>query len=242
MRDEAEKRIGHLYPKATLPDGSKATVIAWLWARTVASPNPAARGAHVPLANSFVLSSKKGREAIVVPEVGNGAYRFTVKSGGVSGEELAQARSGTKKGRGANFACLVTGAPIPGDHIKAEGMAGRMGTRLMAVVAEGRHGRIYLDPTEEMEQSARSAEPKWRPANDLIGKCRDQLPRYGMETFGDLFTDRQLAALGTFSDLVGEARECVLKDARAGDIVPPPPPPPAAVLRPMPTPWRPIWG
>ncbi len=54
MRNEAEKRIGHLYPKVEVtaemaqerPDlkplvGRKLTVIAWLWARTVKSPNPA---------------------------------------------------------------------------------------------------------------------------------------------------------------------------------------------------------
>ena len=41
MRDEAEKKIGHLYPKATLDDGTKANVIAWIWARTVTCPNPA---------------------------------------------------------------------------------------------------------------------------------------------------------------------------------------------------------
>ena len=98
MRDEAEKRIGHLYPKARLPDGSEATVIAWLWARTVTSPNPAAAGAHVPLVSSFVLSSKKSRQAIVVPIVEDGSYRFTVKSGALGPEELARAKSGTKTG------------------------------------------------------------------------------------------------------------------------------------------------
>ncbi len=232
MRDEAKRRIGHLYPKARVteamaaarPDlapyaGKDLTVISWLWARSVASPNPAARGATVPLVNSFVLSSKKGKEAIVVPVVENGGYRFTVKSIGVTPDEVRQAKLGTKAGRGANFTCLLSGAPLAGNHIKAEGIAGRMGARLMAVVAEGVRGRIYLDPTEEMEEVARAAEPTWRPTESLPNDPRAiWCPLYGLTTFADLFTDRQLVALGTFSDLVGEAREKVLQDALAANM------------------------
>ena len=219
MRGEAAKRISHLYPKARLPDGSEATVIAWLWARTVASPNPAAEGAHVPLVSSFVLSSKKSKEAVVVPVVENGGYRFTVKAHGVAPHELARARAGTKAARGANFTCLLSGAPIPGDHIKAEGMAGRMGARLMAVVAEGRRRRVYLAPTAETEEAAWTAEPVWRPEQELSGDPRNIwcIP-YGISTFADLFTDRQLAALTTFSDLVSEAREKGLADALAAGM------------------------
>ena len=140
MRERARARIGRLYPKvavtaalaAARPDlaayaGRELTVIAWLWARTVASPDPSMRGAHVPLASSFVLSSKAGRRAVVVPVVEDGGYRFTVKAGGVDAAALAAARRGTKTGRGANFTCVLSGAPISGAHIKAEGMAGRMG-------------------------------------------------------------------------------------------------------------------
>ena len=219
IREQAEERVGHLYPKVRLSDGSEATVIAWLWARTVASPNPAARGTHVPLVSSFVLSSKKGKEAIVVPVLERDTYRFIVKAGGFGREELIRARSGTKTGRGANFACLLTDAPIPGDHIKAEGIAGRMGARLMAVVAKGRYGRLYVDPTEEVEQTTRTAVPEWRPKESLPKNPRwFSPPEYGMPTYADLFTGRQLLALGTFSDLVGEVREKVLVDALAANM------------------------
>ena len=232
MREEAKRRIGHLYPKVEVtpemvrerPDlkaheGSKLTVIAWLWARTVASPNPATRGAHVPLVSSFVLSSRRGREVIVIPVIEWGGWRFTVKSGGLGSEALAKARAGTKTGRGANFTCLLSGAPIPGAHIKAEGVAGRMGARLMAVVAEGKRGRIYLDPTERMEKAAQAAEPMWRPGQELPKNPRwFSPPDYGMPTYADLFTDRQLVALTTFSDLVSEARETVLRDALASSM------------------------
>ena len=234
MRDEARARIGHLYPKVAIDEamaagrddlkpyvGKELTVIAWLWARTVASPDPKMRGAHVPLASSFVLSSKKGREAIVHPVVNRdeGSYRFTVKANGIPPDELARAKSGTKTGRGANFTCLVSGAPVSGEHIKAEGMAGRMSARLLAVVAEGKRSRVYLDPTEQMEESVLGAEPEWRPDQELPKNPRwFSPPNYGMPAYADLFTDRQLVALTTFSDLVSEAREKVLADALAAGM------------------------
>ena len=174
MRDEAEERIGHLYPKVAVtaemakdrPDlepyvGRELTVIAWLWARTVKSPNPAFADVDVPLASTFMLSTKKGKEAYVQPVIEDGGYRFTVKVGKPSDAEAAKA--GTKLSRGANFGCLMSGAPMAGEYIKAEGQAKRMGARLMAVVAKGDRGRVYLAPTAELEETARTVTPKWRP-------------------------------------------------------------------------------
>ena len=226
MRDEARTRIGHLYPKVAIteamakarPDlkpyvGKELTVIAWLWARTVASPDPMMRGAHIPLVRSFVLSSKKGNRVWVEPEIGPGSstYRFVVRTG--SGK-IPDGTVGRKGGR-----CLVTATPMPFTHIRAEGKAGRMSQRLMAVVAEGARGRVYLDPTETMEAVARSASPDYRPESELPHNPRDfKTPNYGMTTFADLFTDRQLVALTTFSDLVAEARERVLADTLAAGM------------------------
>ena len=231
MRDEAEARIGHLYPKvkvtkamaADRPDlkpyaGKELTVIAWLWARTVASPDPKVGGTHVPLTSSFVLSSKRGKEAIVVPIVNreSGRYRFSVKGSGIGARELAQAKSGTKTARGANFVCVVSGAPISGEHIKSEGMAGRMSARLMAMVAEGQRRRIYLAPTSTMEEVAADASPQWRPVATISGSSQYLgIWPYGMDRFDQLFTDRQTVALTTLSDLVSEAREKALTDAIA---------------------------
>ena len=229
MRDEAERRIGHLYPQVEIteamvrerPDlerykGRKLTVIAWLWARTVRSPNPAFADVEVPLAATFMLSTKKGKEAYVEPVIEGRGYRFTVKVG--TPEDAEAAKAGTKLARGANFRCLMSGTPMAGDYIKAEGKAGRMGARLMAIVAEGDRGRVYLAPDLEHEETARKANPEWKPENDLVGKCRDQLPLYGMNTFADLFTPRQLVALTTFSDLVAEAMERVERDAANADL------------------------
>lgn len=223
MRAEAEKRIGHLYPKievtaemvAERPDlkpllGQKLTVIAWLWARTVKSPNPAFSHAEVPLASTFVLSSKAGKEAYVEPVVEGDGYRFTVKVG----TPPESAKGGTTAGKRAAFICLLSKSPIDYNHIRAEGKAGRMGQRLMAVVAEGVRGRVYLSPTPEQIAIAESAKPEWSPEMELPNNPRDfKTPNYGLTKFGDLFTPRQLVALTTFSDLVQEAIEKCRHDA-----------------------------
>ena len=224
MRDEAEKRIGHLYPKVAVteemvrerPDlkpyqGRKLTVIAWLWARTVKSPNPAFADVDVPLASTFMLSTKKGKEAYVEPVIEGRGYRFAVKVGVPADVEAAKA--GTKLARGANFRCLMSGTPIAGDYVKTEGKAKRMGARLMAIVAEGNRGRVYLAPTVEHETVTRKARPEWRPEVSVPerltgGTCYG----YGLTAFGDLFTPRQLVALTTFSDLVAEAMARVEED------------------------------
>jgi putative DNA methylase len=228
MRAEAEKRIGHLYPKITVtpemaaerPDlkpllGQKLTVIAWLWARTVKSPNPAFSHVDVPLASTFVLSSKAGKEAYVEPVIEGNSYRFTVKMG----PPPESAKNGTKLTRGANFRCLLSDTPIDPKFIKAEGVGGRMGARLMAIVAEGARGRVYLPPIEEHEAIARQAQPTWKPDTPIAPDPRALwTPPYGLKTYGDLFTPRQLVALTTFSELVAEAIERCRQDALAAGI------------------------
>lgn len=141
--------------------GRELTVIAWLWARTVKSPNPAFAEVDVPLASTFLLSTKAGKEAWVEPVIENGGYRFAVHSG--KPKDPAAAKAGTKLARGANFGCVMSGTPLTGDYIKAEGKAGRMGARLMAIVAEGERGRVYLSPTPEHEAAAKEAKPTWKP-------------------------------------------------------------------------------
>ena len=213
MRDEAIKRIGHLYPKIQLPKdlgGGEATIIAWLWARTVKSPNPAFSHVDVPLVSSFILSKRTGKETYVLPVIDGDSYRFEVKIG-IPPES---ANSGTKLARGANFRCLLSDVPIQPDYIKAEGVAGRMGQKLMAIVAEGNKGRIYMPPTDKMEEIAKQAVPEWRPDTDLPDDPRNFWTlSYGLTKFSDLFTPRQLVVLNTFSALVHEAREMVKIEA-----------------------------
>lgn len=230
MRDEAERRIGHLYPKIDVTAemagersdlkkhvGQKLTVIAWLWARTVKSPNPAFAEVDVPLASTFILSAKPGNEAYVEPVVEGNGYQFNVRVGKPTDVEAA--KKGTKLSRGANFQCLMSGTPIAGDYIKAEGRAGRMGARLMAIVAEGERGRVFLSPTQEHEEIARGARPEWKPETPLPDDPRNfWTVQYGLADFGDLFTPRQLVALTEFSDLVKDARELVKRDVPAARV------------------------
>lgn len=214
MRDEAEKRIGHLYPKATLSDGSQATTIAWVWARTVTCPNPAC-GIAMPLTSKWWLGKKKGKEAYVVPSVVDGKVNFTI------GHDTKTAPTtdtdGTVGRTGAT--CVGCGAAVEFSYIRAEGRAGRMGQQLMATVAEGKRTRIYLRPTPEHEAAALFKRPADEPAGELPQEALGfRVQAYGFKQYADLFTARQLTALTTFSDLVAESRERILKDGIAAGM------------------------
>ena len=227
MREEAEKRIGHLYPPVEVtaemarerPDlepyqGRKLTVIAWLWARTVKSPNPAFAEVDVPLASTFMLSTKRGKEAYVEPVVEGRGYRFAVRVGAPPDPEPV--KRGTTAGKRSAFRCLMSGVPVPYDHIRAQGRRDGLGAKLMAIVAEGHRGRIYLAPTPHHEAAAHDVPETWKPDVPLPDNPRDfKTPNYGLPTFADLFTSRQLVALTTFSDLVQEATDLARRDAMA---------------------------
>jgi putative DNA methylase len=225
---EAEKRIQHLYPKIEItaemakdrPDlkplvGQKLTVITWLWARTVKSPNPAFRHVDVPLVATFVFSSKEGKEAYVWPLVEEDHYRFDVRLG----KPPIEAKSGTKLARGANFRCVVSGSAIEPDYIKSEGRAGRMGARLMVIVAEVKRGRIFISPTKEHEEIALQAKPDWLPDVAISGSTQYLgVKPYGMDLFSQLFINRQIVALTTLSDIVSEMVSDVRRDALAAGM------------------------
>lgn len=208
MRDEAQARIGHLYPKAKAPDGTERTVIAWIWARTVRNPNPA-NPIEVPLVRSWWLGKKKGKEAWVKAVVSDNQVQYEVRHDalGPKGDD-----DGTRTGRGA--ISVPDGTPISGEYLKAEGSAGRMGAHLIAVVAEGTRGRLYVTPTDEHRAAAVVDRPDDVPEQELPFDPRNiWTPPYGLTKFSDLFTNRQLVALTTLSDLVSEARDRILSDA-----------------------------
>lgn len=225
---QAQERIGHLYPRFEVTQahaelqpelepfvGETATVVAWLWARTVTSPDPAFRGRHVPLASSFWLSTKAGKEVWVDPVVGDGTYTLQIRTGPPPDPDAVAA--GTKLGRGGNFKCLLSGTPIEPSYIKAEGVAGRLGEKLIAVVASNDRTRFFLAAQPEMETLSASATPSWRPEGEVParltgGTCHG----YGLSTWSRLFTERQLVALTTFAALVDEAKRnaCTTATAR----------------------------
>lgn len=211
MKQEAYKRIGHLYPKVKVPQeqgGGEATVIAWIWARTVKCPNPAC-GCEMPLASSFVLSKKKGKETWVKPIPDGDKVRFEVQSG-----KCPQEYESFKTGRGATFKCPCCGEITKDEYIKAEGKAHRIGSQLMAIVAEGKNSRIYLTPNEEHILTASVEKPEYTPSAPLPENPRwFSPPAFGMDQYDELFTPRQLTALTTLSGLILEAQAKAEADA-----------------------------
>ena len=212
MKQEACRRIGHLYPKVQIPPaqgGGEATVITWKWARTVKCPNPAC-GCEMPLASSFVLSKKKGKEAWIEPQFEGGKVTYAVHLGGKSKIE------GTVNRQGA--VCPCCGTAVPFSYIREQGKSGAMSAQMMAVVAEGKNGRIYLSPDLIQEEATAVRRPETYPDGELFGKAAVNVPLYGMRGFADLFTPRQLTALTTFSDLVAEAQAKATQDALASGM------------------------
>ena len=203
IRDEAEARIGHLYPKVNV-GGTDCTVIAWIWARTVTCPNPACAGT-MPLVRSFWLGKKKGKERYIVPMPEGKRVRFEI--GGPEGVP----RDGTVSRTGAT--CLLCGTPVSLNYIRDEGKVGRMSAQLMAIAAEGPRQRYYVAPNREHENAADVARPDDVPEAEIAYNPRYlTAPNYGMRTWADLFTKRQLTALTTFSDLINATRSRILAD------------------------------
>ena len=228
MRDEAFRRIGHLYPKVRIteemtesrPDlreyaGQELTVIAYLWARTVKSPNPAFANVDVPLISTYWLSTKKGNEAYLQPVIEGRHYSFVVRTG--TPEDRKQTDLGTKaSSRGANFRCILSGTNIDGDYIKAEGEAGRMGSTLLAVEKKKKN-RVYLSVPEEEVPQIPIPEPASYPDSSLPEKALGfNVQLYGMHKWHQLYTKRQFFALSTFSCLLQELRQTISTE-NAGD-------------------------
>lgn len=238
LRTEAERRIGRWYPEVKVtkeiirarPDleayeGRALPVIAWLWARTVASPNPAAGGAQTPLVSSFMLSSKEGRESWVEIVIGAGlTYSFECRRGRLSKASRERLKVGTRSGKAQDFVCVYTGTPVTREYVREQGKAGNIHERLMAVALEGDRCRVYLDPkhatapepTVEQRRAAQVARSTFlssaTPSRAMItgGVCS----AYGLSTWGSLFTDRQLTFLLTVCDLIDEVRLRVASDCQ----------------------------
>lgn len=213
---ESQRRIGNLYPKVNLENGGQATVIAWLWARTVESPNPAAAGRHIPLVKSFELSVKAGKEHWVEPIIDkdNMSYHFEVRQG----KPTKKWAKGTVDRNGGT--CILTDTPFSLGYVREQGKQGRMGSRLLAIVAEGKGERLYIAPAAHDEELFRSMSPGWFPEEEVTSPSHDvdRLPMYGMKRWGDAFTQRQLVALTTIVDLIQEVKDEVYKQALSSGL------------------------
>lgn len=226
MLEEARKKIGHLYPDAKVteamaadrPDlkayaGQELPVIAWIWARTVESPDPAFAGKQVPLISTYWLSSKKGKDACLEPVVSDGEWSYVVRMGKPKDPEAV--KKGTKASRGANFVCLLSGAAISTKYVKEKANSVGLGQRMIAVVCAGKRSRLYLPASTEQSAIAAKAKPEWAPDELVTNPCHDvdRLPMYGMPRWGDAFSPRQLSALTSLSDLIPEMLERLVKDS-----------------------------
>ena len=225
IQKRAGEELANLYPKIKITKeiangrddltkyiGLELTVSSWLWARTVKSPNPAYSHIDVPLVSTYILSSKTGKEIFVDPKINFDGYDFEVKYGKSNDSE--KTKNGTKIGRGGNFQCIMSGSPIPVSYIRQQGLAGQMGTKLMAIIAEGSVGKVYIRPDINSELIAKSAKPSWIPDQEINHNPRDiRTQLYGLKHYSDLFTSRQLLALGKFSDLIYQFRDLVEIDA-----------------------------
>ena len=214
MRDEAERRIGHLYPDATGPDGEKLTPIAWIWARTVESPDPSWSG-HVPLVASWTLSKRPGKPTVWIEPIidrDSQTISYEIREGGEPSHERTVS--------GGKGVCIATGAAIPPAHIKSQSVQGRMSQQLMAVVAQGqRGGRTYCPPDPSDAAFAAHADPRWRPESPLPEQGLGfRVQPYGMDEWWMLFTLRQLSALTTFSDLLAEVAVKAVDEATSAGM------------------------
>ena len=213
MRDEAQRRIGHLYPDAIGPNGEKLTPIAWIWARTVESPDPSWSG-HVPLVTSWTLAKRPGKSKVwIEPIIDRDAMTisYEIHEGGEPSRDRTVSRG--------NGTCIATGTAIPATYVKSEGVAGLMGSQLMVIAAEGATGRAYCQPTARDNSAAACELPLDLPAGAITANPRYMLPPpYGLDEWWKLFTPRQLVALATFSDLLPQVAERVKQDAAASGM------------------------
>ena len=213
MRERAFERIGHLYPKAKLSDGGEATVIAWLWARTVPCSNPAC-GISMPLLTTFRLSTKSNNRHWIRPVVDSEAKTISFEAHNHDGGVPPAGRTVTRNGA----VCIVCDTASPLSYVREQSRAGRMGEQMTAVVAEGDRKRIFLSSTDEHIAKARDAQPSWRPNGRLPNRTRDFTPTgYGFAQWHQLFTKRQLVALTTFSDFLSEVRALVVEHGASNE-------------------------
>lgn len=229
VRDEVEATLRDLFPKVTItpslvrqrPDlaaiaGQSVPVVAWLWARTVPSPDPAAKGAQVPLVRSFSLSSKGDRRAWVFPRVDKERYEYTFEIGlGQPPASFDPSKGTVSKKRYNGGRCLLTDAPMDFPYIRRKAKEGAMGIRLMAMAIDTGRGRAYLPPDPAQATAATRARPEWRPDCEFPKKHRNfQPPVYGLDNLGDIFTDRQLVTLDTFAQTIASFTAVIQSDAK----------------------------
>lgn len=213
--EKFKSRMAAFYPRVDLPKefgSGKADVVCWLWAKTVASPDPALSGLHVPLIKSMDLCNKKGSRVWLQPKVSGTSYTFGVQSEALGHEY--ESIKGTVGRSGAT--CIVSGAAIPLAYIRKEGVSGRIGEKLIAIaVNTGGRGKVYIPATESQSELMFSCK-NLRDGDLSIGiehwsGCTNSVV-YGFDTFDKLFNDRQSYSLKELASLISEMRSYIRND------------------------------
>jgi len=214
MKQEAFKRIGHLYPTVKDEQGKERTVIAWIWARTVKCPNPAC-GCQMPLVSSFVLSKKKGNEAWVEPVIEDGMIRFEVRKG-----KCPKDKETVKLSKGASFKCIHCNNVAEKDYIHNAFANKQSNLLLMAIIANGDKGRLYLSPTTEHIIAANNGKPSWYPEEAMTQDSPNLVSGrgYGIDYWSELFSNRQLVAISTLLDVLNALPEKVRRDCESAGV------------------------
>ena len=212
VRDEASKRIGHLYPTVTLDDGSDAHVVAWLWANTIPCSNPAC-GIEMPLIRNFQISKRDGRPRWTTPtfDIDNKMIKFEVteSSSGIRFERTVD-RNGS--------VCLACETSTKLEYVRNQALDGNMRQQLIAIAAEGDRRRVFVSPNEHHAQIALRARPPRRPTGSLPHKARSISTQiYGLSEWHQLFTERQLTSLCTFSDVLKDIIPEILNDGASSE-------------------------
>jgi len=219
MKTKAFERIGHLYPTVNDENGREYTVIVWFWTRTVKCPNPAC-GCVMPLASSFELSKKRGKEAYIQPIVEGSNIHYEVRYG-------KDVPPPPKIARG-KFKCLLCGGITSGDYVDSEAINGGIGSVPMAIIAKGHNGRKYFSVDNNKMDKTMLAVDNYYLTNNLEyivphGKTRGTFASnaqgryYGFFEFKDYYTNRQLATLTTLSNLVTKAQEMIITDGGSNE-------------------------
>jgi putative DNA methylase len=210
LERQVEKRVGELYPRT--PDGSVPLV--YFWARAVTCPNPAC-GVEVPLIGSWAVSTRKGSATDFVPVLDPEERAFNVRV--VSGGK--RDAGGTMSRAGAT--CPACDANVPLDYIKAEGVAGRLRSRLLALLVRQGRLRAYVPAEASQREAAVDVPDVDASFLDAELSTHSQYmapPRYGLTRFRDLFSPRQLATLVSFVEELDEVERKAVTDAVAAGL------------------------
>ncbi len=161
----------------------------------------------MPLTTTFQASKKSGNEHWMKPVIDHVAKTISFE---VQNHSEGVPAKGTVNRNGAT--CVACGSTVPLEYVREQARAGNMGELMTAVVAEGNRKRLFLSPTDEHIRATLPSEPPRRPNGSLSQQASDfRIQRYGFIEWHQLFTERQLLALTTFTNLLMEVGEMVMK-------------------------------